>query len=271
MENTRNPAVAGMFYYRDPKILEDQLRDFFSKAKEKEKNTAVISPHAGYEYSGRTAAFAIASLRKADSFVILGPNHTGAGAEFSVFPGGVWKTPLGDCRVDFELAEELKKQCDFLKDDASAHSQEHSIEVQLPLLQHMFGKFRFLPISIMNAGYEQSLLEKCEKLGEVIAGIAKKRKIGIIASSDFSHYLPLETANAKDRNAVQKIKKLDTRGFFETLQKSNASICGYGPIAAVMSAAKRLMLKPEIIDKSSSGDVTGDFGSVVTYYAIGFG
>ena len=135
---TREPVVAGMFYHMDPDSLREQLSSFFSAVKTKPEYRFVISPHAGYEYSGMTAAFAVASLMPAKRFLILGPNHSGRGAEFSVMGEGLWKTPLGDCRIDSELAKELKK-IKFLEEDALAHKSEHSIEVQLPFLQYRFG------------------------------------------------------------------------------------------------------------------------------------
>ena len=271
MQTVRNPVVAGSFYYQDPEILGDQLREFYSKTKTKGNCLGVVSPHAGYMYSGQTSAFAIGSLKSAKTFVILGPNHTGLGCDFSIFPGGIWKTPLGECRIDFELAEDLKSAFPELKDDALAHAQEHSIEVQLPFLQFRFkDKFRFVPITLMGSGYEEGYMEKLESLGIEIAKFAKSRDIGIIASSDFSHYLPLREAEHKDSLALKKIMKLDTRGFFEVLKKTNASICGYAPILVLMAAAKRLNLKTMLIHKSNSGESTGDFDSVVTYKAIGF-
>lgn len=271
METARKPVVAGTFYYNDPGILKDQLREFYSKVGTEQKCTGVISPHAGYMYSGQTAAFAIGSLKPAKSFIVLGPNHTGLGPGFSIFPGGAWKTPLGDCNIDFELAEELKEAFPGLEDDASAHTDEHSIEVQLPFLQYRFKDFRFVPITIMGSHYNDSgHLEKLESLGAAIAKLVKGKSMGLIASSDFSHHLPLRAAEHKDDMALQKILKLDAKGFFDVLHKTDGSICGYAPIIALISAAKRLNLSAKLIQKSNSGESTGDFGSVVTYKAVGF-
>lgn len=266
---TRHPAVSGVFYYSDKDNLKGHMDSLFSGAKTG-NNIGVVSPHAGYEYSGRTAAHAINSLKRVGVFIILGPNHHVLGPEFSIMSEGSWKTPLGEVEIDTETAEKLR-DCKILEESSIAHSQEHSIEVQLPFLQYRFKEFKFVPISIINTGFSSEFLKKCELLGSAIADLVKGKDIGIIASSDFSHYLPLDHAKKIDNEAIEKILKLDTKGFFDVLAKHDASICGYGPIAVLISVARILNLKTELIHESSSGDATKDFGSVVTYKAIGFG
>ena len=173
------------------------------------------------------------------------------------------------------IAKHAMEQCGFLKENMDAHAVEHSIEVQLPFLQHKFGGkgkgFDFVPVSIMNTDYSEGFMHDCEKLGKAIAMMAKKHKIGIVASSDFSHYVPKEEASGLDGKAMKKILKLDVSGFFRTLDLISASVCGYGPIAVLMSAARALGLKGRLLHSSTSGDVTGDDRLVVAYHAIGFG
>jgi len=260
----RNPAALGMFYPSDRKKLESQLKGFFSETKE-DNCRAVISPHAGYIYSGQGAAHAIASLKKSKSFVILGPNHTGLGKRFSVFPEGGWRTPFGDVRINSGLAKKLL-ECQHLEEDTMAHMNEHSIEVQLPFLQYKFKEFDFVPICVMGLEYSDRLLDVCKGIADAVA----KTNATVIVSSDFSHFLSLEESNEKDNMALEKIKKLDPEGFFETLDRIDASICGYASIAVLLFLAKKLGLKPDIIHKSNSGEVSGDYNRVVTYYAIGF-
>ncbi|MEM5871570.1 MAG: AmmeMemoRadiSam system protein B [Candidatus Aenigmatarchaeota archaeon] len=265
----RKPAVAGLFYPYNKESLERALENIFKNIERKDY-LLVISPHAGYQYSGRTAAFAINSLKPSKTFILLGPNHNVMGEEFSIMSSGVWETPLGEIKIDENLANELK-ECGVLKEDHLAHLQEHSIEVQLPFLQHRFGDFKFVPISITNIDYSKEFLNKCEKLGKHIAKVIKNKDIRLIASSDFSHYLQSKVADEKDKKAIEKIKNLDPNGFFKVLEETDASICGYGPIAVLMYVAKNLGLKKvEIINHTNSGDVTGDYSSVVSYYAIGF-
>ncbi|MCX6817897.1 MAG: AmmeMemoRadiSam system protein B [Candidatus Aenigmarchaeota archaeon] len=264
----RKPVVAGTFYPSGQNDLRNALTALFRGAG-KETFSAVVSPHAGYQYSGRTAALAISSLKPAKSFIILGPNHNLIGPEFSIMSSESWHTPLGTVEIDTSLAQQLKK-CPILEEDSLAHAHEHSIEVQLPFLQHKFKNFRFVPISISGTDYSEEFLEKCVSLGKHIATVAKG-DIGIIASSDFSHYLPVSVADNKDTKAFAMIEKLDVNGFFNALEKTGASVCGYAPIAVVMSAAKASGLKKAIlINKTNSGDATGDYSSVVAYYAIGF-
>ena len=266
----RNPAVSGMFYPSDRGKLSSQISSLFSQAGAQEKYRIVVSPHAGYVYSGLGAACAIGSLKTAKTFIILGPNHTGMGQEFSLMSHGVWRTPLGEAEVDQALAGELRKS-GFLEEDDWAHASEHSIEVQLPFLQHRFGSFSFVPLCIMNEDYSQDFLDKCEKLGELIGLLMKEKDIGLIASSDFSHYVPALSAKKYDMQAIERITGLDTKGLFNTLKKNRATVCGYGPIAAAMAAARALGLKSgELIRYMNSGDVTKDYSSVVAYAAIGF-
>lgn len=265
----RKPVVAGMFYPFSRDSLERMLSKLFEGA-EGNDFVCVISPHAGYEYSGKTAAYAINSLRPAKSFVILGPNHNVMGSEFSITGSGEWETPMGRIEIDPELAEELKR-CEILREDETAHMHEHSIEVQLPFLQHKFKNPKFIPISIANMDYSNDFLKKCETLGKHIAKTIKGKEVDVIASSDFSHYLPKEVAKDKDEKAIEKIEKFDPHGFFRTLEEIDASVCGYGPIAVLMYIAKELGLKTaKVINHTNSGDSTGDFSSVVSYYAIGF-
>ena len=264
----RQPVVAGMFYYSDPELLKNQLSVFFKSAKA-EGYRAVISPHAGYEYSGLTAAHAINAVSGFSKYIILGPNHNLIGYRFAVFESGSWLTPLGECKINEDIANKLKGE--IIKPDINAHAYEHSIEVQLPLLQYRVKDFTFTPISIRNISYDRDFMNDCIKIGKMIAKIVKvDRDIGVIASSDFSHYLPAEIAKEKDMAAIEMIKKLYVRGFFDVLEETDASICGYGGIAITMAFAREMGLSVDIIHSSNSGDVTHDYSSVVSYYAIGF-
>jgi len=267
----RRPIVSGTFYPSEKNKLSSQLSGLFSQANAKEKYRIVVSPHAGYVYSGLGAAYAIGSLRPAKTFIVLGPNHTGMGQEFSIMAEGAWRTPLGDLEIDSAAALRLKKS-GGLEEDDWAHASEHSIEVQLPFLQHRFGSPKIVPICIMNSGYSEGFLARCEALGDFIGMMMKENQhVGLVASSDFSHYVHAMSAKRVDMEYIEKIKVLDGHGFFLSLKKNRASVCGYGPIAVAIAAAKSLGLSSgELISYTNSGDVTKDFSSVVSYAAIGF-
>jgi AmmeMemoRadiSam system protein B len=265
----RKPAVAGMFYSIEPELLGKQVEKFMLSAKTKPSCIGVISPHAGYGYSGQTAAWAINSLKPADTYIVLGPNHTGCGHEFSLMAEGSWATPLGNAEIDENIAAEIMRRTD-IADDASAHAGEHSIEVQIPFLQKRFKSFRFVPVCIMNTDYSDSFMDKCITTGEIIAEIVKHslksgKKIGLIASSDFSHYVRPDLIERMEKPIVKAILELNIPRFFDILSSSDASVCGYGPIAVLMAFAGKMGLRARSIDSSNSG---GD--SAVSYRAIGF-
>ena len=272
----RAPIVAGTFYNIDKELLKKQIeRCFDHKLGPKEVKTksftAAIVPHAGYEFSGAVAAWVYSRMEKAN-FIILGPNHTGTGARFALMKAGMWKTPLGEVVVNEKIAQELFKECKILDYDFLAHENEHSIEVQLPFLQYRFGDdFKFIPICILNEFADETLLETCKAIGKGIAGMIKKQKEKwiILASSDFSHYVSYQQAKKTDNYLIKAILKLNEKDFFTRINEKNASVCGFGPIAIAMIAAKELGAKKgELLKYSTSGDITGDTRSVVGYASI---
>ncbi|MBL7206884.1 MAG: AmmeMemoRadiSam system protein B [Candidatus Aenigmarchaeota archaeon] len=250
----RFPSVADSFYSGDKENLQLQLKAMFSKLKTKSDCRAVISPHAGYTYSGQTAAFAINSLKPSDRFAIIGLDHSSMGPEFAINTD-TWETPLGQI-------ETVKLKSPFLEEDDMIG--EHSIEVQLPFIQYRFPKAKIIPISL-NQSFSEEFMESCIELGRFLS----KEKLSLVASSDFSHQVPLKVAERKDGLVLEKIKQLDVRGLFQVIEDNKISVCGFGPIAVALSFAKELNLRPEIIHSSNSGNVI-ETGFVVTYYAIGF-
>lgn len=273
MISIRQPVAAGNFYSSDAEMLKKQIGGSIShklgpKGFKKQDFIAAIAPHAGYVYSGPVAAWVYSRIEMAN-YIILGPNHTGMGEQFAVMKKGLWKTPLGEVAIHEEVAEKLLKGSGILTHDVIAHQSEHSIEVHLPFLQYRFGNdFRFVPIAILSEFADDLLLENCRSIGKAIAGVVKKEKEKwvILASSDFSHYIPQKEARLIDLSLIREIKKLDEKKFFERIVERGASICGFGPIAAAMVAAKELGAKrADLLKYATSGDVTEDFGSVVGY------
>jgi AmmeMemoRadiSam system protein B len=274
----REPAVAGSFYEIDKEKLKRQINYCINhklgpKEISKVNFRVAIVPHAGYEYSGPIAAWVYARI-PASNYIIIGPNHTGYGAYFSIMKSGMWKTPLGEVVIDEKFAERLIDNCKILEQDVLAHQKEHSIEVQLPFLQFRYkSDFKFIPICILNEFADNSLLEACKCIGEGIAKTIKSSKESwiVLASSDFSHYLPHELAREIDNYLIDSILKLDAKEFFDRINEKQASVCGFGPIVIAMTVAKELKArKSELLKYATSGDVTGDFSSVVGYASITF-
>ncbi|MCS6784178.1 MAG: AmmeMemoRadiSam system protein B [Candidatus Caldarchaeum sp.] len=270
----RKPAVAGLFYEGSKKELLKQVEGCFlaptgpgqlPRRRWGEKRVpALICPHAGLMYSGPVAAYAYLQLDNysfPESVVVLGPNHYGIGTIVSIYPGGFWSTPLGDVKIDEKLAGEIAQKREFFFLDEGSHSREHSIEVQLPFLQYVYGDFLFVPICIN----DQSL-ETCVEIGEAVAEVVKGRNILLVASTDFTHYEPHDKVIAKDRLALQRIAELDVEGMYRMLEKHGITMCGYGAVAAVLTAAKKLGAeKAVVLKQSTSGETGGDYESVVGY------
>jgi len=274
----RYPAVAGAFYPSQRLELEKQIAECF--AKEAGKPTlgndgglvAVVSPHAGYFYSGWVAAFSYKeiarSFKEPPVFVIAGPNHTGQGSMLAVSLQD-WQTPLGTAKNDVELAKAVQKHSRLIDLDEMAHEYEHSVEVQIPFLQYIYGEnVRIVPICMMMQD-----LDAAKDVAEAVlkAAAELKREILFIASSDFTHYESAKSAAAKDAAALVKLEALDAEGFNRVRALKNATICGYGPItAAIIYARLRGCTKGKVLRYASSGDVTGDFNQVVAYCSAAF-
>ena len=261
----RNPTVAGQFYLRDPKGLEREIRGYFENLEISQKNIlGAVIPHAGYIFSGPIAAYAFALLPKADTYIVLGPNHTGLGSAVAISQD-TWSTPLGDIETDKDLGKSLVGT--IMDIDETAHMYEHSIEVQLPFLQYKFeNDFKVLPIC-MGLQDEETALE----VGKEISNVVQKfnKKVVIIASSDFTHYEPENVALDTDKYLIESIQNMDVSEFYRRRAEKSATACGCGPISAMLIATKNLGgKKGKLLSYGTSADVTGDKSSVVGYAAI---
>jgi len=273
----RTPAVAGMFYSGEKKELKKSIKECFlhkfgpgkiPPIKTKKKIFGVICPHAGYMYSGPIAchSFYAISSEIPELFIIVGPNHGGIGSSVATMKDCKWSTPLGEIEVDSEAAEEISSLSEIIQIDNLSHLREHSIEVQIPILQEVYSNFKILPISLINQNKDIS-----EELGQAMAKIAGKKNAMIIGSSDFTHYEQNEFAHEQDMALIEPILKLDVRKFYDVLEERNVSACGYGAIASTMIACKELgATKGELLKYATSGDITGDTNSVVGYGSIVF-
>jgi AmmeMemoRadiSam system protein B len=261
----RQPAVAGQFYPLRPEYLEKELDRCFEGLEIRERDViGAVCPHAGYVYSGKVAAHVYASLPKADTYVILGPNHTGHGSALSM-SRDTWKTPLGSVEVDVDLADRILGS--IIDMDELGHKYEHSIEVQLPFLQYRFGSdFRILPIC-MGMQDEETAVEVGDIIGRLVSDNGKR--VVFIASSDFTHYQPAKLAREIDNEVIGPILNLDVRGMYDLLYRRNASVCGYGTIAAMLTASKIVGgSRATLLNYSNSGEISGDLNAVVGYAAI---
>ena len=259
----REASAAGFYYPGEKGGLQQQLKLLFNGVPKQAKTRCVVAPHAGYSYSGKTAAFSFSALKESKTFVIMGPNHTGLGPMISVSGADFWETPLGTIPIDSALRKSLLEKLGIEADDV-AHVQEHSIEIQLPFLQHLFKGFKILPITIMEQGQQELL-----GLGEALALLGKG--FSAIASGDFTHYEPLAAAKEKDFGAIKKIEALDAKGFYREVVSKNLSICGLSPITALLQYCYKTGFgKGRLLHYGTSADETGDEASVVGYASIGF-
>lgn len=282
----RFPAVAGSFYERSRDALLRQIRESYThplgpgRGRKVERGPrrllGLVVPHAGYVYSGPVAAHSYAALASdgwPSSFVILGPNHHGVGAPLAL-TNHDWQTPLGTVPVDAELYQALAKPP--LEDDIRAHRDEHSIEVQLPFLQHLHDALRFVPICMAFQEYDLAA-----EVGGLVAAASQGKDVVIIASSDFTHvgpqYHQLPTrgltapsfAKEQDAKAIEKILALDPKGFAGKVAQAEISMCGYGPVIAMLTAANRLgATQAKLLKYATSSDVSRDTHMAVGYAAI---
>jgi len=289
----RKPSVAGQFYEGSKERLIDSIKSCFLDergpgtlpqiSKGDKKIIGLVVPHAGYIYSGAIAAHSynyLADNGFADNFIILGPNHTGMGSGVAVMTEGSWETPLGEVPINENLAGSLFK--DIVDKDDNAHTYEHSIEVQLPFLKFISGKkeFEFVPICMAMQDFETS-----REVGKIIAESINetKERTVIIASTDFSHagfnYMSAppegmrvdEYADKQDHLAINQILNMNPKGLIDTVHKNNISMCGYGPVAAMLTASKILKAnKAELLKYGSSYEVHPStscvgYGAIVVY------
>lgn len=271
-----------MFYGDNASSLKGQIEDCFRHnlgpralpkvADRKMRDTVgLISPHAGYMYSGPVAAHGYYSLAldgKPDVVVIMGPNHTGAGSGLAIMKEGAWRTPLGEVEIDIDVADAIMKGSSIIDADETAHMREHSIEVQLPWLQYLFGStgFRFVPICFLMQDLESS-----REVGVAVAQALKARTGLVIASTDMTHYESQKVAERKDKAVIEAALKLDEKALYSTVEGSQVSMCGYGPVVAALVAAKELGAKDsKLLCYKTSGDVTGDYSTVVGYASLVF-
>ncbi|UCH81652.1 MAG: AmmeMemoRadiSam system protein B [Nitrospiraceae bacterium] len=262
----RKPAVAGQFYQASPSGLEDQVNQYITKESSRVHSIGIVSPHAGLMYSGEVAGSVYSRITMPHTFILLGPNHTGAGAPVSVMTSGQWQLPNGEIAIDESLAAYLMKCTHVLTEDSRAHVMEHSLEVQLPFILHFSSSVHIVPIVMMTDS-----LQVCSDLGRAIADTVKNAgyAVTIIASSDMSHYVSDSHARTMDKKAVDKILALDPEGLYQTVREEAITMCGVIPVTSMLYAARLLGAREsKLIKYMTSGEVSGDFEYVVGYAGL---
>ncbi|MGE5353287.1 MAG: AmmeMemoRadiSam system protein B [Acidobacteriota bacterium] len=265
METVRPPAVAGMFYPADEKKLKDEIRFLLDAAGSEETPgnvTAIVVPHAGYIYSGRTAAYAYNMIRNKnyETVVVISPSHREYFPGVSVYGGDAYRTPLGVIPVNKTMREELTRDAKLIFQGFEGHRQEHALEVQLPFLQMVLKNFSILPI-VIGDQKEEFLNELSDRLSKVV-----NDKTLIVASSDLSHFHSKMEADRLDSIVEKRIRQFDYKTLLRDLHNNNCEACGGGPIVAAMRTADLLNVRNvKVLNRSDSGDVTGDNSEVVGY------
>jgi AmmeMemoRadiSam system protein B/AmmeMemoRadiSam system protein A len=262
----RNPVVAGQFYPASASQLRAMIETLVDEKAEKEEVIGLLMPHAGYPYSGPVAGATVSRVKFKDTFIIMGPSHTGMGKPLSIMTEGTWKTPLGEVEVDSQLARQILAVSRNLQEDRLAHQHEHAVEVQIPFLQYFKPDIRIVPIVLAYAG-----ATAYKEVGREIARAIKElnREAVIIASGDMTHYESQESAERKDYQAIEAMLNLDEDELTRRFEGLNISMCAHGPAVSLISAAKELgATEAELVRYQTSGDTTGDYSAVVGYAGI---
>jgi len=269
MKKVREPVVAGYFYPEGKTRILGIMEKFVDRNAVKKPCRAVISPHAGYVYSGATAGAVLSNTVIPETVIMLGPNHTGYGEPYSVANHDSWLTPLGETEIDKKLAKSITEASGYLHEDDIAHAKEHSLEVQLPFLQFLRKDVKIVPVTL--SGYVDD--PAWNDIGEAIACVLRSEKrensVLILASSDMTHYEEHSQAQEKDSYAIEAITALDEQLLIQRICERDITMCGYGPVIVSMIAAKNLGAgKAELIKYTTSGQTSGDYSKVVGYAGI---
>jgi len=266
----RHSSVAGRWYSDDPAQLTAEVDRYVSLAALDAVGSpvvAIVAPHAGLMYSGPVAAFAYkaASRCGCTAAVLVGPSHYVPFHGASIWPDGVWESPLGDVAIDAELAHAIHAGSDTVVDLPSAHGREHSLEMQLPFVARLLPGIPIVPL-VMGHQTRQAAFALADALEHALS--ERDGRTLLIASSDLSHYENATTAQALDAVVLRHVEALDADGLMRALEIEPRHACGGGPMVSVLEAARRLgAAHAHVLEYADSGDVSGDKSSVVGYMA----
>jgi AmmeMemoRadiSam system protein B len=262
----RSPAVAGQFYTADAAALRRELGVLVQERPEREAVVGIVAPHAGYLYSGAVAGELYGAIAVPPDVVILGPNHHGIGERVALYPDGEWLTPLGAVPVNGALGKLVMELAPFVRHDARAHSFEHSLEVQVPFLQHLRPQVTIVPLCLGFGDYAT-----CQALGAALARAIREwgNPVLIVASSDMTHFESATAARTKDHLALGELLALDPEGLLTVCRQEEITMCGVIPAVVMLVAAVELgATRARLVRYATSGDVTGDDRKVVAYAGV---
>ena len=266
--DVRQPVVAGAFYTADSASLSSEIDRYLRNVSKKEvpkKPIGLISPHAGYMYSGQVAAnaYKLVEGKQYDEVIVFAPSHRAYFSGASLDRKSGYHTPLGTVPINRELVEEIIQACSLASFHEQAHGQEHSLEVQLPFLQMVLENFSLIAIIMGDQD-----IRTCETIVRCIAEVLQGRNVLIVASSDLSHYHPYDQAKELDQKVLDYINAFDPHGLASALSKHRIEACGGGPIITALLLGKQMgATKAEVVNYANSGDVSGDYSGVVGYAA----
>jgi len=266
---TKDPAVAGTFYPADKDSLKKSVDEFLSKAEKVPANgklLALISPHAGYVFSGQVAAYGYKQIQGGDikKVILIGPSHQVSFKGASIYTKGSFKTPLGDVKINGKIAEDLLNETADVRFYPEAFEKEHSLEVQLPFLQRVLKDFTIVPI-LISSPTKKTFEHLVSKLTDII-----DEKTLLVASTDLSHYHDYSTAKEMDSKVISAIERLSITDIIDLLGTGKAELCGGFPVIIVTEVARRSGANLGVVFKyANSGDVTGEKDKVVGYASIG--
>ncbi|MEF2145055.1 MAG: AmmeMemoRadiSam system protein B [Desulfovibrionaceae bacterium] len=263
----RQPIVAGQFYPSDADVLMAQVRSFLAEADPrsgKGRTLLAMAPHAGYVFSGRIAGKTLGQADLASTILLLGPNHTGMGGRFGVWPSGRWNIPGGGLDVDAELADALVQAEPRLTSDVQPHLREHSLEVLIPFLAAIDPETRIVPVTVAESSLD-ALLQVGAAVGRTLKGW--QVPVSLVVSSDMSHYLSDIQARELDKVALDAALSLDPCKFYETVRNRRISMCGVFPMTLALAVLGELggECMARLVAYGTSADASGDFDRVVGY------
>jgi AmmeMemoRadiSam system protein B len=263
----RKPAVSGYFYPGREKELLSTVGSMIDHEMKKEHAICIVSPHAGFVYSGPVAGAVFSSVQLPENFIILGPSHRYMTSRVAISKKGQWETPLGRVAIESRLAEIMMSQSSLVSEDAAAHAEEHSLEVQLPFIQYFKKDFSIVPLCLSPELGFNELVELGKSISRSI--LEFNSDVMLVASTDMSHYVTQKTAEEKDNLAIEKILNLDPKGMHDIVLEEKISMCGYQPTTSAIVASNELgARKAELVKYQTSGDSSGDYSQVVGYAGI---